>query len=69
MYCVEARMIRPFVLALVLALSATGAGADMYSDCSQGMNLDRTIRGCTQVIERGKQEHGNTTSGTRRGNV
>ena len=49
-------MIRPLVSALVLALSATGAWADRYSDCSQEKDIDRQIRGCTQVIERGKQE-------------
>jgi len=52
-------MKRPLVFALVLALSATGAWADRYSDCSQLNDLDRTIRGCTQVIERGKQESQN----------
>jgi tetratricopeptide (TPR) repeat protein len=41
---------------LVLTLFATGAWADRYSDCSQSAELDRRIRGCTQVIERGKQE-------------
>ena len=49
-------MRRPLVLALVLALSATGAWGDMYDDCVQDKALDRKIRGCTQVIERGKQE-------------
>jgi tetratricopeptide (TPR) repeat protein len=28
----------------------------MYEDCLQDKDLDRKIRGCTQVIERGKQE-------------
>jgi tetratricopeptide (TPR) repeat protein len=49
-------MRRPLVFALVLALSATGAWADRYSDCSRSRYLDLTIRGCTQVIERGKWE-------------
>ena len=49
-------MVRPLVFALVLALSATGAWADRYSDCVQDKDLDRQIRGCTQVIERGEQE-------------
>jgi tetratricopeptide (TPR) repeat protein len=44
------------VFALVLTLSATGAWADRYSDCSQSKDLDRQIRGCTQIIERGKRE-------------
>ncbi len=47
---------RPLVFALVLALSATGACADRYSDCNQSADPDRRIRGCTQVIERGKRE-------------
>ncbi len=49
-------MVRPLVFALVLALSATGACADRYSDCNQSADPDRRIRGCTQVIERGKRE-------------
>ena len=49
-------MRRPLVFALALALSATGAWADRYSDCSQDKDRDRKIRGCTEVIERGEQE-------------
>ena len=49
-------MTRTLVLALVLALSATGAWADRYSDCNQGNDLDRRIRGCTQIIERSPRE-------------
>ena len=49
-------MIRPLVFALVLALSATGAWADGWSDCNQYKDLDRQIRGCTSVIERGEEE-------------
>jgi tetratricopeptide (TPR) repeat protein len=49
-------MKRPLVFALALTLSATGAWADRYSDCDQTKDLDRSIRGCTQVIERGEQE-------------
>jgi len=41
---------------LALALSTTGAWADGYSDCRQTKDLDRQIRGCTHIIERGKQE-------------
>ncbi len=41
----EARMKRPLVVALVLALSATGAWADRYSDCDQSADPDRRIRG------------------------
>ena len=56
MHCEDARLKRPFILALLLTLSATGAWADRYSDCSQTKDTDRRIRACTQIIERGKQE-------------
>ena len=49
-------MIRPLVFALVLALSATGAWADMNDDCKQSADPDLRIRGCTQVIGRGEEE-------------
>ena len=49
-------MLRRLVFALVLALSATGAWADRWSDCNQSVDPDRRIRGCTSVIERGKRE-------------
>lgn len=49
-------MLRSLVFALVLALSATGAGADMYDDCKQSADPDLRIRGCTQVIGRGEEE-------------
>lgn len=53
-------MIRPFAAALVLALSATGAWADRWSDCNQDKDPDRSIRACTQIIERGKRENQET---------
>ncbi len=49
-------MRRPLVFALALAVSATGCGQDQYSDCNQIADPDRQIRGCTQIIERGKRE-------------
>ena len=49
-------MRRPLVIALALALSAIGCGQDQYSDCNQEKDLDRQIRGCTSIIERGKRE-------------
>ncbi len=49
-------MIRPVISALALTLCATGAWADRYDDCVQDKDPDLTIRGCTSVIERGKQE-------------
>ena len=49
-------MRRPLVFALVLALSATGAWGDRWSDCVQDKELDRKILACTQVIERGEGE-------------
>jgi tetratricopeptide (TPR) repeat protein len=44
------------VFALLFALSATGAWADMYDDCTQGKDLDLSISACTQIIQGGKQE-------------
>jgi tetratricopeptide (TPR) repeat protein len=44
-------MIRALVFVLALMLPATGAWADRYSDCQQSADLDRLIRGCTQIIE------------------
>ena len=49
-------MLRPLVFALVLTLCATGAKADRYEDCVQSADLERKIRGCTQIIERGPRE-------------
>ena len=64
-------MKRLLVVALVLALSATGAWADRYSDCDQSADPDRRIRGCTQVIERGERESSENRSFayTNRGNA
>ncbi len=41
---------------MVLTLCATGAKADRYEDCVQSADLERKIRGCTQIIERGTRE-------------
>jgi hypothetical protein len=49
-------MKRLLMVALVLTLSATGAWGDMDADCKQSSDPDRRIRGCTQIIERGKRE-------------
>ena len=49
-------MLRPLVFVLALMLSATGAWADRYEDCDQSKDPDRSIRGCTQIIEGGKRE-------------
>ena len=49
-------MLRVVVFLLALAFGSPWALADRYSDCNQTKNLDRRIRGCTQVIKRGKQE-------------
>ncbi len=48
-------MKRLLVFALALTISATGAGADAWDDCTHA-DPDRRIRGCTQIIERGKRE-------------
>lgn len=55
-----------FLLVLVLVFGAAWAlttylmdtpdHADRYSDCLQTKNVDQKIRGCTQIIKRGKQE-------------
>jgi tetratricopeptide (TPR) repeat protein len=59
------------VFALVLALSATGAWADRYEDCKQSADLDRQIRGCTQIVDRGKRESQKNRAGAywNRGNA
>jgi len=49
-------MLRTLVFVFALMLLATVARADRYSDCDQFADPDRRIRGCTQVIERGKRE-------------
>ncbi|GAG27109.1 unnamed protein product, partial [marine sediment metagenome] len=48
--------LRTLVIALALTLAATGAWADRYSDCNQIKDQDLRIRGCTQIIKRGKRE-------------
>jgi hypothetical protein len=49
-------MIRPLVFALALTLCTTGAKADRYEGCVESADLERKIRGCTQIIERGTRE-------------
>ena len=44
------------VVSWALTVSATGAWADRYSDCNQQNDVDRQIRGCTRIIERGTRE-------------
>ena len=46
----------PLIIALVLAFSATGTRADLYDDCRQEKDVERRIRGCTQIIELGDKE-------------
>ena len=48
-------MRRTLLVTLAVVLSATGVLANRYKDCDQTKNVDRTIRGCTQIIERGKR--------------
>jgi len=45
------------VFAFAPMLLATEVWADRYSDCSQSAEPDRSIRGCTAIIERGKREN------------
>lgn len=47
---------KSLVFAFAFALCITGAWADRYSDCSEGKNIVRQIRGCTQIIEGGQHE-------------
>ena len=49
-------MRRLLLIALAITLSATAVSANRYSDCKQTRNVDRQIRGCTQIIERGRRE-------------
>ena len=37
-------------------LAGTSARADIYSDCNQSENIERSISGCTTIIERGSRE-------------
>jgi len=50
-------MVRLLVFALSPILWATGVGADRYSDCNQFADQDRSIRGCTAIIDRGNREN------------
>ncbi len=49
-------MVRPLVIVLVLMLGVTGAWGDKWSDYIQASDRKRQIRGCTQIIDRGKRE-------------
>ena len=49
-------MARPLIVALAVAVSLSGAWADRYSDCDQDADLDRQMRGCTEIVERDNQE-------------
>jgi tetratricopeptide (TPR) repeat protein len=40
---------------VVLGLCAISASADVYKHCSQSEDLERSIRACTQILERGKK--------------
>ncbi len=48
------RLVLAFLL--MLALGVPLAHADRYDDCIQTRNLDKQIRGCTQIIKWGKRE-------------
>jgi len=50
-------MLRPLVIVRALMLRVTGAWGDQAFDgCDQSKDLDRKIRGCTQIIRRGNKE-------------
>jgi len=49
--------LQPLVFFVLLLLSSiTAVLADRYEDCGQSEDLERTINGCTQVIESGENE-------------
>ena len=48
---------RVITILMSFALS-TLALADRYSDCFQKIDIDQSIRGCTEIIERGEREEG-----------
>ncbi|MGI9403203.1 MAG: tetratricopeptide repeat protein, partial [Hyphomicrobium sp.] len=50
-------MVRLLVFAISPILWATEVGADRYSDCNQSADPDRSISGCTAIIQRGKREN------------
>ena len=48
---------RRLLIIFILAVSATGARADRYADCEQSSDLDRTILGCSEIIDnRGRED-------------
>ena len=49
-------MFRLLILAAIVLVGAPPASADRYSDCAQSADPDRRIRGCTQILKRGKRE-------------
>ena len=49
-------MFRLFILAAFILTGVLPASADRYSDCAQSADPDRRIRGCTQILKRGKRE-------------
>ena len=49
-------MLRLLILAASMLAATVPAAADRYKDCSQSADQDRSIRGCTQILKRGKRE-------------
>ena len=51
-------MVRAPVISIGFAFGTTLAWADQYSDCSQKVEVDQSIRGCSQIIEKSDREEG-----------
>ena len=49
-------MFRLLVVVALVLTATVPAAADRHQDCSGSRDLDRTIRGCTRIIKRGKHE-------------
>lgn len=49
-------MVRPAIVAIFMIALGTSSQADIYSDCKQSANQERTLHGCTEIIKRGKRE-------------
>lgn len=49
-------LVRILSLLAILILGGTPVRADPYDDCAQRIDLDRSIRACTEIIERDGHE-------------
>jgi len=51
-------VVRAPVISIGFVLGTTLAWADQHSDCSQKVDVDQSIRGCSQIIEKSDREEG-----------